>query len=79
MSLNDARKDLRTYLYTAGNPSRRGATEETGGTGIGEKEVEKKNVEKMWIADQGDGTYRNPILYTDYSDEGQRKRPAELE
>ena len=23
---------------------------------------------KMWIADQGDGTYRNPILYTDYSD-----------
>ncbi|WP_276949083.1 glycoside hydrolase family 43 protein [Acetatifactor muris] len=30
--------------------------------------MEKKNVEKMWIADQGDGTYRNPILYTDYSD-----------
>ncbi len=23
---------------------------------------------KMWIADQGDGTYCNPILYTDYSD-----------
>ena len=22
----------------------------------------------MWIADQGDGTYTNPILYTDYSD-----------
>lgn len=22
----------------------------------------------MWIADQGDGTYKNPILYTDYSD-----------
>ncbi|WP_099469409.1 glycoside hydrolase family 43 protein [Konateibacter massiliensis] len=22
----------------------------------------------LWIADQGDGTYRNPILYTDYSD-----------
>lgn len=22
----------------------------------------------MWIADKGDGTYRNPILYTDYSD-----------
>lgn len=22
----------------------------------------------MWIADRGDGTYRNPILYTDYSD-----------
>ncbi len=25
-------------------------------------------IEKMWIADQGDGTYKNPILYTDYSD-----------
>ena len=22
----------------------------------------------MWIADKGDGNYRNPILYTDYSD-----------
>jgi hypothetical protein len=21
-----------------------------------------------WVADQGDGTYRNPILYADYSD-----------
>lgn len=27
-----------------------------------------KNIRKMWIADQGDGTYKNPILYTDYSD-----------
>ena len=27
-----------------------------------------ENKNKMWIADQGDGTYRNPILYTDYSD-----------
>lgn len=26
------------------------------------------NLKKMWIADQGDGTYTNPILYTDYSD-----------
>jgi len=25
-------------------------------------------IKKMWIADQGDGTYRNPILYTDYAD-----------
>lgn len=24
--------------------------------------------QKMWIADNGDGTYTNPILYTDYSD-----------
>ena len=28
----------------------------------------KNNLKKMWIADQGDGTYTNPILYTDYSD-----------
>lgn len=30
--------------------------------------MQNKKVEKMWIADLGDGTYRNPILYTDYSD-----------
>ena len=30
--------------------------------------MEQKTVRKMWIADQGDGTYINPILYTDYSD-----------
>ena len=30
--------------------------------------MDKSNVKKMWVADQGDGTYRNPILYTDYSD-----------
>lgn len=23
---------------------------------------------KVWVADQGDGTYKNPILYADYSD-----------
>lgn len=28
----------------------------------------KSTVQKLWIADNGDGTYRNPILYTDYSD-----------
>ena len=22
----------------------------------------------VWVADQGDGTYRNPILHADYSD-----------
>lgn len=27
-----------------------------------------KKTEVIWRADQGDGTYRNPILYTDYSD-----------
>lgn len=30
--------------------------------------MDKAKVKKMWIADQGDGTYINPILYTDYSD-----------
>lgn len=26
------------------------------------------NVSKVWVADNGDGTYNNPILYADYSD-----------
>ena len=30
--------------------------------------MDEKNIRKMWIADKGDGTYTNPILYTDYSD-----------
>ena len=30
--------------------------------------MDKTKIKKMWIADQGDGTYINPILYTDYSD-----------
>ncbi len=30
--------------------------------------IDKSNVEPMWCADNGDGTYTNPILYTDYSD-----------
>ena len=30
--------------------------------------MDKNKITKMWIADQGDGTYTNPILYTDYSD-----------
>lgn len=25
-------------------------------------------VSKVWVADKGDGTYKNPILYSDYSD-----------
>jgi beta-xylosidase len=28
----------------------------------------KPYVSKVWVADRGDGTYRNPILYADYSD-----------
>lgn len=30
--------------------------------------MDREDIKKMWIADQGDGTYTNPILYTDYSD-----------
>ncbi len=30
--------------------------------------IKKEEIKKMWIADNGDGTYSNPILYTDYSD-----------
>lgn len=29
---------------------------------------ENKNNSNVWVADQGDGTYKNPILYADYSD-----------
>jgi beta-xylosidase len=25
-------------------------------------------ISKVWVADKGDGTYRNPVLYADYSD-----------
>src|SRR5690606_25269797 len=25
-------------------------------------------ISQTWVADQGDGTYKNPILYADYSD-----------
>jgi len=27
-----------------------------------------RDVSKVWVADNGDGTYKNPILYADYSD-----------
>lgn len=30
--------------------------------------MRKEDIKSMWVADCGDGTYRNPILYTDYSD-----------
>ena len=26
------------------------------------------NISKVWVADNGDGTYKNPILHADYSD-----------
>lgn len=28
----------------------------------------KPYVSQVWVADQGDGTYKNPVLYADYSD-----------
>lgn len=28
----------------------------------------QKNVSSVWVADQGNGTYKNPVLYADYSD-----------
>ncbi|MBZ5576420.1 MAG: glycoside hydrolase 43 family protein [Acidobacteriia bacterium] len=30
--------------------------------------VRPADVSKVWVADQGDGTYQNPILHADYSD-----------
>lgn len=30
--------------------------------------AQKNDVSKVWVADQGNGTYKNPILYADYSD-----------
>jgi beta-xylosidase len=32
------------------------------------QEKSENNYSKVWVADQGDGTYKNPILYADYSD-----------
>ena len=29
---------------------------------------QKKHVSEVWCPDQGDGTYKNPVLYADYSD-----------
>ncbi len=29
---------------------------------------QQSNVSKVWVADNGDGTYKNPILHADYSD-----------
>ncbi len=30
--------------------------------------IAQNYVSKVWVADKGDGTYRNPIIYADYSD-----------
>jgi len=29
---------------------------------------QKNYVSQAWVADNGDGTYKNPVLYADYSD-----------
>ncbi|MBD0823739.1 glycoside hydrolase family 43 protein [Aestuariibaculum marinum] len=31
-------------------------------------QTEKPYVSEVWVADNGDGTYKNPIIYSDYSD-----------
>ena len=31
-------------------------------------DAESRTISKVWIADNGDGTYKNPILHADYSD-----------
>ncbi len=30
--------------------------------------AQKNYVSEVWVSDQGDGTYKNPVLYADYSD-----------
>lgn len=30
--------------------------------------AQENYISKVWVADQGDGTYKNPVLYADYSD-----------
>lgn len=32
------------------------------------KKVESNGISKVWVADQGNGTYKNPVLNADYSD-----------
>ena len=31
-------------------------------------QAQKNDISKVWVADNGDGTYKNPVLYADYSD-----------
>ena len=32
------------------------------------KSLSAQSVSKVWVADNGDGTYKNPIIHADYSD-----------
>jgi beta-xylosidase len=41
------------------------------GVNLQAKKIEQassSNLSKVWVADNGDGTYKNPVLYADYSD-----------
>ena len=31
-------------------------------------QTEAQYVSEVWVSDQGNGTYRNPVLHADYSD-----------
>mgnify|MGYP002411708304 FL=1 len=35
---------------------------------ISNMDAQKPKVSEVWVSDQGDGTYLNPILFADYSD-----------
>jgi len=37
---------------------------------VAQKPAESRPVSKVWVADNGDGTYKNPVLHADYSDPG---------
>lgn len=37
-------------------------------TAFGQQQKNKNNISKVWVADQGDGTYKNPVINADYSD-----------
>ena len=30
--------------------------------------AQKNNISQVWVSDNGDGTYKNPIIHSDYSD-----------
>lgn len=36
--------------------------------GISNSIAQNKDVSEVWVSDQGDGTYKNPVLHADYSD-----------
>lgn len=39
-----------------------------GGCALPALHAQDNYVSEVWVADQGDGTYKNPVLYADYSD-----------